>query len=148
MQNNTTLYERDFYAWAIEQAKLIKQKALGKLDLLNLLDEIESMSGSQKRELESRLIVILTHLLKLKYQPTMKSNSWLGFIVENRSELDILFKQSPSLKNTELLQEKLTDAYKHATKKASIETGLSKNAFPLVCEWSIAQVLDEDFLPN
>ena len=145
---NPKLYEQDFYAWAEEQAKHIRQNELNELDLVNLLDEVESMSGSQKRELESRLIVILTHLLKLKYQPTMKSNSWLGSIVENRSELYILFKQSPSLKISELLQEKLTDAYKHAVKKATIETELNKNSFPKVCEWNITQILDEDFLPN
>lgn len=126
MQNHATLYETDFYAWTQEQAKLIKQKALDKLDLLNLLEEVESMGASQKREFESRLSAILVHLLKWKYQPVMRSNDWLGSIVENRNEIETLLTQNPSLTNIEGSQEKLKVAYKHAIRKAAVETGLEK----------------------
>ena len=148
MQKHATLYEQDFYAWTQEQAKLIKTKTLNKLDITHLFEEVESMGISQRTELESRLSVILTHLLKWKYQPIMRSNSWLGSINENRYRLGRLFKQSPSLTNEESLQNEVLEAYPHAVKKASIETGLNKSTFPLICEWTIEQILDEDFLPN
>ena len=148
MRAPAKLYDEDFYAWTQEQAKFIKTGALDKLDIANLVEEVESMGASQKRELESRLIVILIHLLKWKYQPVMRSNSWLGSLVENRSELEILLAQNPSLTNTKVLQEKLTEAYRHAIKKTVVETGLTKSAFPELCEWTIKQVLDDDFLPK
>lgn len=141
------LYDRDFYAWTQEQASLIQAGTLEKLDSVNLLEEIQSMGASQKRELESRLIVILIHLLKWKYQPVMRSNSWLGSLVENRSELEILFAQNPSLTNKDLLQDKLIEAYRHAIKKTVVETGLVKSIFPASCEWTVAQILDDEFLP-
>ncbi len=148
MQNHAVLYEEDFYAWTQEQAKLIKEKKLKLLDINHLFEEVESMGISQRTELESRLSVILTHLLKWKYQPVMRSNGWLGSINENRYRLGRLFKQSPSLTNKENLQNEVTEAYLHAIKKATIETGLNKNTFPIMCEWTITQILDEDFLPN
>lgn len=148
MQQSKNLYEKDFYAWTQEQAKLIRNKALNKLDLLNLLEEVESMGASQKREFESRLSVILVHLLKWKYQPVMRSNSWLGSIVENRNEIETLLNQNPSLTNTKISQEKLKNAYKHAIRKAAVETGLNKNIFPEKCEWTIKQLLDDEFFPK
>lgn len=148
MQKESALYKHDFYAWTQEQAKLIKEKALNKLDIEHLFEEVKSMGISQRTELESRLSVILTHLLKWKYQPVMRSNSWLGSINENRYRLERLFKQSPSLTNKDTLQNEVDEAYTHATKKATIETGLNRNTFPVQCEWTIKQILDEDFLPK
>lgn len=43
------LHEKDFYVWKQEQVKLFKKKAIDKLDLRNLIDEIESI-GNQNTE--------------------------------------------------------------------------------------------------
>ncbi len=62
-------YEQDFYLWTQEQAAILKAGALSQLDVANLIEEIESMGKTQKRELISRLTVLMMHLLKWNYQP-------------------------------------------------------------------------------
>ena len=59
----STQYETDFYAWTLEQAELLRSGRLSELDLVNLTEEMENMGRSEKRELESRLTVLLHHLL-------------------------------------------------------------------------------------
>ena len=143
-----SLYERDFFAWTQEQAKLIKEKSLDKLDLVNLLEEVESMGKHEKRELGNRLAILLMHLLKWKFQPTHRGVSWELTIKEQRSELLHHLKENPSLTNPAYLTETFEHAYEIAVLKASKETKLSQNAFPAVCEWDVSQVLDSKFFPN
>ena len=64
MQNTTSLYNTDFYAWTQEQANLIKAKAFNSLDINNLIEEVQSMGAREKNELKSRLTVLQMHLLK------------------------------------------------------------------------------------
>lgn len=142
------LYEKDFFAWTQEQANLIKNKLFDKLDFEHLLEEVESMGASERRELGSRLSVLLMHLLKWKYQPTYQSRSWQLTIEEQRNELLFLLKQNPSLKNHEKLNDTFLHAYSVAILKAAQETGLSKKTFPESCEWSVEQVLDDEYYPN
>lgn len=143
------LYNQDFYAWTQEQAKLIKENHLGDLDLTHLLEELISMGASEKRELESRLEQLLMHLLKWKYQPTyINKKSWERSIKEQRKKLKRHLKDNPSLKNQDTFNERFIEAYDTAILRAAEETGLDETAFPVICEWSIVQILDEAFFPN
>lgn len=141
-----TKYEQDFYAWAQEQAKLLKEKAFNKLDIVHLYEEVEDMGNRHVDELESRLEKLLMHLLKWEYQPTKKTKSWYKTIVEQRSRINLRLKKMPSLNHK--LPELFNDAYEIAVKDAVAETGLSKSVFPSACKWNIKQVLDEEFFPN
>lgn len=60
-------YHTDYYGWTLEQAELLRTGHLQDIDLENLIEEIESMGRSEKRALESRILVLLTHLLKWQY---------------------------------------------------------------------------------
>ncbi len=60
----TTLYDDDFYRWSQEQANLLRSRRFNELDAENLLEEIEAMGRSERRELESRLEKLLAHLLE------------------------------------------------------------------------------------
>lgn len=144
---SANLYEKDFYAWTQEQMNLLKTNALNKLDIEHLIEEVESMGASEKRELGNRLTVLLMHLLKWKYQPDLQCRSWNLTIEEQRSELVYLLQQNPSLKNQEKLQDTFLHAYSVAILKATQETGLSKKVFPGLCEWPMEQILNNDFLP-
>ncbi len=64
----SALYDRDFFAWANEQAALLREGKLEEADLESIAEEIESMGKTEKRELISRLTVLLLHLLKWRYQ--------------------------------------------------------------------------------
>ncbi|WP_338070450.1 DUF29 domain-containing protein [Bathymodiolus platifrons methanotrophic gill symbiont] len=68
-------YNTDFYGWTQEQAALLKAGRLSDLDIDNLLEEVETMGRSEKRELDSRLTVLLIHLLKWQYQPVRRGRS-------------------------------------------------------------------------
>ena len=78
------LYESDFYAWTQEQAKLLRARRWDDLDLDNLVDEVESVGKSDKREIRNRLEILLAHLLKWKHQPGGRGSSWRSTILEQR----------------------------------------------------------------
>ena len=80
---NSNLYHEDFYLWIKTTAKQLKDGNCAEIDLDNLIEEIESMGRSEKRALKSNLLVVLMHLLKYKYQPEKRTNSWLSTIFEH-----------------------------------------------------------------
>jgi hypothetical protein len=87
-----TLYEHDFHAWTEEQARLLRAGLTAEADLAHIAEEIESLGASERRELESRLKVLLQHLLKWQYRPKARSTGWAGTIAEQRDQLDTLLR--------------------------------------------------------
>lgn len=146
MESTISLYDQDFFAWTQQQAQLIKNKSFGKLDMVHLLEEVESMGNQNKTELRNRLAILLTHLLKWKYQPDLKGNSWYLTIANQRLDILDLIEDNPSLKH--FLPELFNKAYSKAIIRANIETGMKSSAFPLKCLWDIEQVLDTEFFLN
>jgi hypothetical protein len=146
MEITLNLYEKDFYAWTKQQAQLIKEKAFDKLDTLNLFEEVESMGKKEKRELASRLEVLLMHLLKWKYQHEEQSKSWQRTIREQRHQIKMVLDDNPSLRTH--TTQYLTEAYSFARDSAADETGVFLENFPMFCEWTIEQILDAEFLPE
>ena len=148
------LYEQDFFAWTKQQVNLLKEGRLRELDLPNLIEELEDMGRSNYRELESRLIVLVAHLLKWEYQwnqlqsqwKEFEGKSWRNTIIEQRIQLSGLLEERPSLQNFFL--ERLKRAYPQAIKLIIKETDLLSTEFPAECPYSIDQLLDEDFLPK
>src|SRR5271168_5304601 len=94
---NATLYDTDFYAWANEQAALLRAGRLSEADIQNIAEEIESMGRSEKRELVSRLAVLFQHLLKWRYQPGFRGNSWRLTIEDQRQEVSDHLSENLSL---------------------------------------------------
>jgi len=140
------LYEQDFLLWTEKIARLLRAGRLDELDIEHIAEEIEDMGKSQRRELESRLRVLLTHLLKWGWQRDQRSNSWKATVARQRVELRALFRDSPSLKKR--LPESLADSYRDAVEEASLETGLPVDSFPELCPFTPEQILDRDFLPE
>ncbi|MEY3787822.1 MAG: hypothetical protein RLZ75_2029 [Pseudomonadota bacterium] len=138
-------YHQDFYGWTQEQAKLLREHRLNELDLENLLEEVESMGKSEKRELESLLEVLLMHLLKWHYQPNFQGKSWELTIREQKAKSIRHLKENPSLKGQ--LAETFMYAYEDARLWAARETGLSLDTFPDACPWTFEQVIDPVFFP-
>lgn len=100
----SVLHQQDFYAWTLQQAQILKSGQFAKLDIAHLVEELESMSATEKRELISRLEILLMHLLKWQFQPAFQSRSWLLTIKEQRLQLEDHLQDNPSLKNPEILQ--------------------------------------------
>ena len=142
----STLYDRDFYAWANEQAALLRSGQLSAADIENIAEEIESMGKAEKRELISRLAVLLLHLLKWQFQPNKRGSSWEATIKIQRRDLSRHLKDNPSLKSK--VPEVTEDAYGNALIEAAAETGLRESTFPPACPWSFNQIMDETFWPE
>jgi len=135
------LYNRDFYAWANEQAALLRAGKLSDADVANIAEEIESMGRAEKRELVSRLAVLLLHLLKWQYQPQRRSRFWQATIENTRDELDRHMIDNPSLKAK--LPEAMADAYRRARRSAAAETDLPDITFPTECPWTFEQAMQD-----
>ncbi|WP_350312526.1 DUF29 domain-containing protein [Dickeya fangzhongdai] len=142
----TIRYDNDFYGWTQEQASLLRSGRLAELDVHNLLEEIEAMGRSERRELESRLQVLFMHLLKWEYQPSHRGKSWQLTIEEQRRKAMRVLSENPSLKSR--LQDIIADAYGDAVIGAERETGLNRGLFPTNCPWSFEQAVNPDFYPG
>jgi hypothetical protein len=139
------LYETDFVAWTEQTVQLIRDEQFGQVDWDAVIEEIESLGRSDRRELKSRLEVLLQHLLKWEYQPNLQSGFWRNTIDEQRNRITDLLQESPSLKSYP--EEVLAQCYHRGLKAASNETELAIDVFPVECPYSVAQVLDAEFLP-
>ena len=146
MPRNRVDYEDDFYAWTVEQARLLRSGELSSIDVANIAEEIESLGRSDKRAIESRLTVLLMHLLKWQIQSKMRSQSWSGTILEQRRRIEKLLRESPSLRAS--VNEALAEAYSDAREAASNETGLPETDFPAECPFTAEQVMSRSFLPK
>ena len=143
MKTQNNLYEQDFYLWTQITAEQLKKNKFNEIDITNLIEEIESMGRSEKRELKSRLVVLLMHLLKWHYQPEKRSESWRSTITEQRICIEGLLEDSPSLKP--LLSEVFEDCYQKARLKASDETGIKLNFFPKESPFSLEETLESSY---
>jgi hypothetical protein len=139
-------YEKDFYAWANEQAALLRGGRVAEADIAHIAEEIESMGKTEKRELVARLTVLLLHLLKWRHQPNLQGVSWRTTIKVQRLDIADLLEDNPSLKNQ--LPDALARAYRKAIQEAERETGLPETAFPATCPWSFEQATDAGFWPE
>ncbi len=139
-------YETDFYGWIQEQATLLRAGQFAALDVEHLIEEVESMGKSERRELLSRLAELLAHLLKWHSQPGLRSRSWSATIKEQRKMLDLLLKDNPSLMAQ--LGTLHPDAYEVAVLSAERQTGLPESAFPASCPYTPEQILDTAFWPD
>ncbi|EBP0138892.1 DUF29 domain-containing protein [Salmonella enterica] len=142
----TERYDTDFYGWTQEQADLIRAGRTEDLDLKNLLEEIEAMGRSERRELESRLQVLFMHLLKWQYQSERQGRSWQLTIEEQRRKALRVLQENPSLKSR--LTEIVKDAYGDAVIAAERETNIRRSVFPETCPWTFEQAVDASFWPQ
>lgn len=142
----SSLYDTDFYAWTVEQAELLRNQQWKELDLVNLVEEIESLGKQQRQEFRTRLSILLGYLLKWQYQPERRSRSWLATVKVQRLDLYDLLDENPSLKP--YLEEALQKAYKKGVELAVNETNMSSKTFPSECPYQFEEILDERFYPG
>ena len=128
------LFEQDETAWLEAMAELIRLEQFDQLDYPHLQEHLDDMARRDKREVESRLAVLLSHQLKWDYQHEKRSPSWQATIEAQRQEL-ILLLESASLRNHADL--KLQKSYQAAVRLAMAETDLPEETFPSLCPYSL-----------
>jgi Domain of unknown function DUF29 len=140
-QQSHSLYEQDFYQWTQQMATVLRNGHFDQLDIDNIAEEIESLGRSDRRELKSRLTMLLMHLLKWHYQPEQRSNSWRATITEQRIRILDLLSESPSLVN--YLKSEVDRCYNNSKALAADETGLIPTTFPQDCPYLLTEVLEQ-----
>ena len=145
----TKLYDRDFYDWALHQADLLRNEEYVDLDRDNLIEEIEDMARRHRDALESHLVVLLRHLLKVSCLPDGNpSRGWRLTIKEQRYQILRLLKNNPSLGH--LVPHMILDLYAQALDLAMSDLTLDEldgHPLPLNCSWTQEQILDLNWLP-
>jgi hypothetical protein len=139
-------YDEDLYTWSLEQASLLRAGKFDQIDLEHIIEEIEDMSKSERRALQSFLENLLMHLLKWQFQPAYQGRSWKFTIIEQRKRIKSHLQENPGLKSK--LPELVEKAYDYAVTGAVRETGLAVKVFPQECPWSYEQFTNPDFWPN
>jgi hypothetical protein len=146
-------YETDWYAWMHEQAARLAAGDFAALDRVHLVEELELMADSARGELVNRLIVLLTHLLKLHvahqhlpsdYQRT--GRGWRQTCSTQRRRLALVLRRNPSLRRWVPVD--VQDAYEVALLEAAQALGLEALPMPPGCPWTPEAVLDPAFWPE
>ncbi|MBG1266875.1 DUF29 domain-containing protein [Nostoc sp. WHI] len=148
LQMLQTLYEQDFYAWVEQTAELLQLHHWETLDLEHLIEEVVDLGKSQQRALQSALRLVLSHLLKWKYQPERRSHNWQVTLTRERLNMDELLQESPSLRRFLNDAEWINTTYQRSRREAIVETGLLEDEFAIACPFSVDEILDLDFYPN
>jgi hypothetical protein len=139
-------YDVDFFAWTQRTAALLRSGRFEELDVAHLAEEVEDMGKRERRELGSRVVVLVVHLLKWAQQPARRSPSWEATIVSQRAELGDLLDDNPSLRPE--VAGFVARRWTVAVKQAAAETRLPAAVFPASCPWSAEQILDDAFYPG
>lgn len=139
-------YDADFYTWAMTQAEAVRRRSANEVDWDNVAEELETLGRGEARELKSRYVVLLTHLLKWIHQPERRGRSWANTIANQRDELADHLAHNPGLASREA--EEFSKAYHLARRDASTETELELDVFPEMPPFTLEQAKDEKWLPD
>jgi hypothetical protein len=138
-------YDTDFYAWTQAQVQALRAKEWAQLDIEHLAEEIDSLGRSERFALESQLVRVVLHLLKLAYDPaTRPRRGWRVTVANAREQL--AKRATGGLQHHPAVY--LPDAYRQARRQAALAMDRPLATFPETCPWTVAQVLDEDFWPE
>ena len=137
----SVLYESDETAWLELMASHADAGRYEELDLPNLSEFLSAMAKRDRREVLSRLVVLLAHLLKWEYQPERRAGSWHATILEQRRELNYMLESGTLHEHAQTV---FSEAYKSARKEAAAEAGLPRDTFPAECPWELEAILADE----
>lgn len=154
IKSKENLYDQDFQKWIQQTIKHLQEAEFDQLDKEHLIEELEDLGKSEKPSLETNLMILLTHLVKLKVKknaPEMMQQTWLNSVDENRKRIQKSLRETPSLKSFLIpsIESAYPDAYQLAIKeKKRAKFGVKipeQSDYPLICPFSVTEILDEDF---
>ena len=142
------LYEEDFPLWAERQAALLRDRRFEKLDLDNLIEEIEALSRQERKSVESHVETIVEHLLKLMLSPSDRPRrGWL--VTVDKQRVRLARELTTTLRNH--LQVELPALYagqRRPVARLLAKDGVSLDTLPATCSYTLEQVLDSDWYPD
>jgi hypothetical protein len=138
----TDLYEEDFYVWTEVQAAHLRARRLAELDLDNLIEEVEALGRSEKKEVLSNAAKVIERLLKLQHSPATDSRAgWIDSVLEHRNRLE--FDLTPRLR--QILADELPRVYAIACRAADRRQRAhgeiaAADALPATCPYTVDQI--------
>jgi hypothetical protein len=141
-------YGEDILLWSKQQAQALREARFADLDIEHLADEIEDVGKAEKRELASRMAVLLGHLLKWRFQPNKRSKSWRTTIGLQRRRVGLAVKATPSLKALMRDEYWREAVWLDAVALAAKETGRPEDDFPDAPSWPFEKACEPDFWPD
>ena len=142
------VYEQDFYAWAREQATLLRAGRFDELDLAHLTEEVDDLGGSLYRSVRSRIRTIIEHLLKLEHSPAAAPRGlWLDTVHAQRADLeDDLTASLRRRLRTELPKQYARARAAAARSLRRYGETAAADALPETCPYTLDQITG-DWLP-
>ncbi len=137
------LYETDETAWLDAMSELIRDGRFDDLDHAHLAEFLTDMARSDRRKVESRLAILIMHVLKWMHQTEKRTSSWRLTITVQRQQLARLVKSGVLRKHAE---SELAEIYADAVELAADETDLPEETFPAECPWTLEQLLSAEVL--
>ena len=132
-------YDDDFCGWIHANTLALQEKRFNDIDCKHLIEELESMSGSERRAFINCLAQLLLHLLKWQVQPSYRGSSWEISIAKQRLKLADILDTNPSFKS-KLIKKNQKKHSRQLFYNARIETGLDSKAFPIECPYTFEQI--------
>jgi hypothetical protein len=152
--SNAATYATDFYAWCLDTAALVREAHWSAIDLEALAEELEDLGKNLTRELESRLDVLVMHLLKWAYQAPQRAtgHSWYSTIREQRRQLARLLRDNPSLRRQlptllPTIYQEARSLFQQDPQQVDLSHLLRWSTLPPACPWTADEVLADDFWP-
>lgn len=142
------LYNKDYQLWLGQTVAQLKAQDFGRLDLENLIEEIESLGRTEKHAISSYLMRLCEHLLKIKYwesEREMCLRGWKREVINFRLQIQDALETSPSLQP--FLQDVFIKQYKNGRKLFLNASELNASLIAQEPEFTLEQALDEDWLP-
>ena len=128
-----SLYDIDEHRWIEQQVSLLEGGDLSALDRAHLIEFLTAMAARDKRAIQSRLTVLLAHVLKVQFQPSHISRSWASTIQEQQRKIRLMIQSVPSLR--QYVDTIYAEAYEDAVKEAAIQTGIPISQFGLPAQY-------------
>jgi len=138
--------KKDFYAWLLKNAQLMRNRHFSEVDAAEIAETLESMSRNEIRTLSHLLAVLLAQLLQWQFQAVNRSKSWKNKITIQRIDIEEFLNENSSLRYD--IVQKIDIIYEKAKLSAEAETGIDMRYFPEKCPFSLAQIIDREFLPD
>lgn len=142
--NNRHVHDRDFAAWALAQARALRESRFDAVDREILANELERMVSRERSEINRRLESLTVQLLMWTVQPAVRNEVFQTAILDQRASVETLLRANPSLKSG-------IEATLHRTYAVALDTaeqaGVPRSTFPTEPVFSLEQLIDRSFWP-
>ena len=144
---DSSLYDSDFFEWTQSVGEGLLCARLSRADLEHIAEEITDMGKRDRREMYSRMNVLLMHLMKWAAQPEQREGStWSATIIEQRTHITYHLEDSPSLRAP--LIQRMPRICADAARSAALETGLPMSTFTVGSVSRIDRLLTFGWYPE